>query len=254
MGARIPERRYGVVGIAVNGARSSGITKFVRRYGIIDRLAAILLLPIILVLLISIYPVALMLQGRPFLFRSERMMTPKRSFYLLKIRTMHACSTSNCAVVGGDQLHRVTKFGHILRRSRLDELPQIFNVLLGHIGFIGPRPPQRKYVEAFPEIYSKVLRARPGITGLATVIFHRHETQMLRRCLSVEETDEVYRRRCIPMKAKLDSLYLERRSIGLNMFILARTGWHVFHSLWPDLQFGGGVMTHLGLRGSRSGG
>ena len=127
------------------------------------------------------------------------------------------------SVMGGDQLTRVTKLGGILRSVRMDEIPQIFNVLLGDIRFIGPRPPLRRYVEAYPEIYAQVLSAKPGITGLATVLVHRRERRILERCRSATETDQVYRRACIPLKARLDRLYMRRRSLWLDAFVIYRT-------------------------------
>ena len=97
--------------------------------------------------------------------------------------------------------------GRFLRRSRLDEVPQLWNVLKGDMSFVGPRPPLRLYVERFPELYAKVLQSRPGVTGLATLVFHRHEEKLLAACRSAAETDAVYARRCVPRKARIDLIY-----------------------------------------------
>jgi len=69
---------------------------------------------------------------------------------------------------GGYKANRITRTGRFLRRTRLDETPQLWNVLKGDISFVGPRPPLRQYVEAYPEIYTQVLKTRPGITGLGS--------------------------------------------------------------------------------------
>jgi lipopolysaccharide/colanic/teichoic acid biosynthesis glycosyltransferase len=126
-------------------------------------------------------------------------------------------------VSGGDKSARITRTGAFLRRSRLDEVPQLWNVLRGDISFVGPRPPLRQYVEAFPDVYARVLQSRPGITGLASVYFHAHEEHLLARCTSTAETDAVYRRACIPRKARLDLIYQARRNLCVDMGIMLKT-------------------------------
>lgn len=189
-----------------------------------DRVVALILLPAVLILLAILFVVALVLQGRPFVYRSERMCAPERSFHLLKIRTMEPVDEAEAdAVLGGDQAWRVTPLGRFLRRTRLDELPQIFNVLRGDMRIVGPRPPLRRYVESYPDLYARVLAVPPGITGLATVMTYRREERLLSRCRTREDTDRVYRQYCVPLKARLDLIYLERRSLGLDLFIMWRT-------------------------------
>ena len=189
-----------------------------------SQLIAVLLLPPILALLGILYVIVLPLQGRPFLYRSERMRDPDTSFMLFKIRTMTPVEDAREMALGGHQRQRITRIGHFLRRTRLDELPQIFNVLMGDIGFIGPRPPLRRHVIACPEDYGKVLTAlRPGITGLSTVMVHRREERLLSRCRTATETEAVYLARCLPLKLRLDKLYAERRSPMLDLIILWRT-------------------------------
>ncbi len=164
----------------------------------------------------------LICQGRPVLYWSERMNGPKQAFWLCKFRTMRACA-ENDGVSGGDKAARITRLGRILRRTRLDELPQLWNILRGDISFVGPRPPLRAYVERFPDIYARVLQCRPGLAGLATLVFHRHEENLLAHCLTLVQTDAVYARRCIPRKARLDLIYLRHQTLLLDISILART-------------------------------
>lgn len=178
----------------------------------------LLLLPLILVIGVTI----LFFDGRPVFYISERMSTPTRGFDLVKFRTMKPSAT-NSGVTGGDKSDRITRTGHLLRRTRLDELPQLWNILVGDISFVGPRPPLRLYVERFPDLYSKVLRSRPGVTGLASIIYHRHEEWMLSRCTTTEETDQVYSRSCIPRKARLDLIYQDNRTICLDMLLMLKT-------------------------------
>lgn len=182
-----------------------------------------------LLLAIALLPVAggvtlviLILDGRPVLYVSERMRSPTQGFRLLKFRTMVA-DPGDSGVSGGEKNGRITRSGAWLRRRRLDELPQLWNVLRGDISLVGPRPPLREYVERFPEIYAQVLRSRPGITGLASVHFHEHEERLLARSRSREETDAIYARACIPRKARLDLIYQRNRSLWLDISILLKT-------------------------------
>lgn len=161
-------------------------------------------------------------EGAPLFYVSERMRAPGRPFRLWKLRTMTVVPPEQ-GVSGGDKRSRITATGGFLRRYRLDEVPQLWNVLKGDMSFVGPRPPLRLYVERFPELYAQVLRDRPGITGLATLIFHRHEEKLLSACRTAEETDAVYSRRCVPRKAQLDLIYQRRRTICLDFRLMAQT-------------------------------
>lgn len=203
----------------------------VRRFTL-DQAIALVFLPVVLVILAVLYIVVVPLQGRPFLFASERMRTTSECFRLLKIRTMSGeTDGATQTALGGDQTWRVTAVGAFLRKSRLDELPQIFNVLRGDLRFIGPRPPLRKYVDAYPEIYDRVLaETPPGITGLATVTIHAREERLLTACKTAEETEAVYCRRCIPIKARLDLIYRDNRGWPLNVVIL----WLTVSRLFPS--------------------
>ncbi|MBT0957797.1 sugar transferase [Alphaproteobacteria bacterium KMM 3653] len=186
-------------------------------------LALILLVPGLPAMAI-IAVIILLRDGRPVLFVSERMRAPGQAFRLYKFRTMSLSDDlSIIRPLGGDQVHRVTPIGRVLRRTRLDELPQLFNVLKGDISFVGPRPPLRKYVEAYPEIYARVLATPPGITGLATVLYHAHEEWILGQETSAEATEAAYRRRCVPWKAHLDILYQQKQSLGLDLYLIVLT-------------------------------
>lgn len=185
----------------------------------------------VLVIFLPLFPVMalsalaiLIFDGRPIFYISERMKTPTKGFSLVKFRTMRP-DVSDSGVSGGDKVGRITKTGNFLRRSRLDEMPQLWNILKGDMSFVGPRPPLRIYVEDYPEYYVPVLRSRPGVTGLATLIYHRHESRLLDACQTAAETDAVYRRVCIPRKAHLDLIYQERLNICLDVWLLLRTAY-----------------------------
>lgn len=161
-------------------------------------------------------------EGWPVFYGSERMHAPGKGFTLWKFRTMRNVATDS-GVSGGDKSDRITPFGRKLRRLRMDELPQFLNILRGDISFVGPRPPLRQYVERFPELYARVLRSRPGVTGLASLVFARHEEMLLRNCATPEETDAVYARRCVPRKARIDLLYQKHASLGLDLLLIVLT-------------------------------
>ena len=199
--------------------RFATVTPAKRALDIVVASALLLLLgPVILVVAMAI----LICDGRPVLYLSERMRTPEQPFLLWKFRTMRP-SDMDSGVSGGDKNDRISKLGHILRRARLDELPQLFNVLRGDISMVGPRPPLRRYVERFPDLYARVLAQRPGLTGLATIVFHKNESRLLSRCATAAQTEEVYTRRCIPRKARLDLIYAENRTLWLDIRLIAAT-------------------------------
>ncbi len=179
----------------------------------------------------------------PFLYISPRMKSLDESFRLYKIRTMRNTDpAANTGVAGGDKAHRITPLGRFLRRTRIDELPQLFNILKGDMSFVGPRPPDPAYVRAYPGLYGQILKDTPGLTGLATVIYHKHEERILSRCLTAEETDATYRRRCIPRKARLDLIYQKNRSLRLDLYILYLTAASLLSlprrrsAKWEELQ------------------
>jgi lipopolysaccharide/colanic/teichoic acid biosynthesis glycosyltransferase len=91
------------------------------------------------------------------------------------------------------------------------------------MSFVGPRPPLRVYVEEHRDLYRHVLRSRPGLTGLATLVFRKQEERLLSACRTAEETDRVYRTRCVPKKARLDLIYQRNRSFLFDLAILGRT-------------------------------
>lgn len=197
----------------------SSMTRGKRAFDIV--LSLILLVPLSVVMLV-VAVILLVVQGRPILFVQWRMCSPTRAFPLIKFRTMvHA--KAEFGVTGADQHWRITPLGHFLRRSRLDELPQLFNILRGQMSFVGPRPPAPELVQEAPEVFAKVLRNRPGVTGLATLIYHRHEFKILRRCQTTEETRAVYLRRCLPAKAHIDLIYQRHRTLWLDVWIIMAT-------------------------------
>ncbi len=189
---------------------------------VFDILVCLCLVAVLAVPMVMIVALIWIKDGRPILYVSERMSTPTKAFLLVKFRTMMP-SAENSGVSGGEKSGRITNTGKFLRRTRLDELPQLWNVLVGDISFVGPRPPLREYVDQFPETYAAVLKSRPGVTGLASVHYHAAEERILGAARSAAETDLLYTRRCIPRKARIDLLYQANQSLCLDMAIMLRT-------------------------------
>lgn len=189
---------------------------------LLDLVLATLAMLILALPFAGLLAVLLVTSGRPLFYRSERMKAPGQPFLLWKLRTM-APAGADAGVSGGDKSGRITRAGRILRRTRADEIPQLWNVLRGDMSLVGPRPPLRAYVERFPALYGAVLRSRPGITGLASLTYHRHEERILADCRTAEQTDRAYSTRCIPAKARIDMIYQRHRSVCLDLAIIART-------------------------------
>ncbi|CUH64826.1 putative sugar transferase EpsL [Thalassovita gelatinovora] len=192
-----------------------------------DLAAALFLTVLLFPLIVILTLVILIREGRPVLYISERMKTADDPFQLWKYRTM-TVAEQDSGVSGGDKAARITPTGAFLRRYRLDEIPQLWNILRGDISFVGPRPPLRRYVEMFPDLYRKVLHSRPGITGLATILFHRHEENILADCQTPKETESAYVRRCVPRKAALDLIYQSRRNLCLDIALMIKTVFRKF--------------------------
>lgn len=186
-------------------------------------LLLVILGPILLGLLLWL----LWKEGRPVFYVAERMKGVGQPFQLWKLRTMTVVDRDS-GVSGGDKAARITPTGAWLRARRLDEFPQLWNILKGDLSFVGPRPPLREYVERFPEVYGPVLQSRPGVTGLASVAYHRHEAALLARCTTPEQTDTVYTRTCIPAKARLDLIYQRHQSMCHDFDLVFQTIGNLF--------------------------
>jgi len=162
--------------------------------------------------------------GRPVLFVQQRVGRGLEGFRLYKFRTMRT-EPGPSVTVAGDP--RVTKVGRLLRASKLDELPQLWNVLRGDMSFVGPRPELPEYVELFRDRYVRILTVRPGITDLASVRFRDEEALLARTACPLKE----YVERILPQKLALAEEYLRRRSFWFDLTILAATAAAIFRPL-----------------------
>ena len=155
--------------------------------------------------------------GLPVLFSQERVGLGFRRFQILKFRTMRVHSGEPLVTVAGD--NRISKIGRILRLTKVDELPQFWNVLRGDMSVVGPRPEVPVYVEFYKERYRSILAVRPGITDLASIYFRNEEA------ILAQSRDPLceYRERVLPAKLDLADKYIQEQSVLGDFAIIART-------------------------------
>lgn len=175
-------------------------------------------------LLAAIALAVLMADGRPVLFRQWRVGQNGTLFEILKFRTMHDDPCAASIASANDR--RITPLGRRLRRFKLDELPQLGNVLRGEMNLIGPRPEVPEFVDPENLLWKKVLLAKPGITDLASLLY-RDEEEILR---SVSDPEELYRRKILPLKLRLNITYSARRNWRKDLQVLRLT---LCYSLFP---------------------
>jgi lipopolysaccharide/colanic/teichoic acid biosynthesis glycosyltransferase len=177
--------------------------------------ALILLLPVLLCIAIA---VAIGSPGGAF-FRQTRIGRGGHPFQLLKFRSMRPGSEASGQITVGQRDPRITGVGHFLRSTKLDELPQLWNVLIGDMSIVGPRPEVPRYVEHYTAEQRKVLSVRPGITSVASVAYI-NENAVLGHSIDPERT---YVEEVMPAKLELDLRYVRERSFMLDMRVIFRT-------------------------------
>lgn len=156
----------------------------------------------------------------PVLFRQQRIGLRGRPFAINKFRTMRIGADEQGPQITVEADPRVTRAGAFLRRHKLDELPQLFNVLIGNMSIVGPRPEVSRYVDLYPrEKRELILSVRPGITDLASIAY-RDESALLS---SAGDPEERYLSEILPAKLEYCCCYVKQRSMKLDLFIIWRT-------------------------------
>ena len=186
---------------------------------VLDLLLAVLLLIILLIPIAVISVVVKCTSSGPVFFRQERVTTYGKHFKILKFRTMVQNAESMGAAVTTDNDSRVTKVGRVLRKYRLDELPQIFNVLSGNMTIVGARPEVPQYVERYEKEYYATLLMPAGITSLASILY-KDEEKLLGQS---EDTDKVYIEQILPEKMKYNLQYVKDFSFLTDIKLMVRT-------------------------------
>jgi lipopolysaccharide/colanic/teichoic acid biosynthesis glycosyltransferase len=159
-------------------------------------------------------------------YRQQRVGKNRRLFRIFKFRTMQPNSDSKGLLTVGGRDPRITRIGYFLRKYKLDELPQLLNVLIGDMSFVGPRPEVKKYVDLYTPQELQVLNVRPGITDFAALEYFS-ENQLL---ANSDDPETTYIQEIMPAKLKLSARYIEEASLLTDVKIMGRTILKIFIS------------------------
>ncbi len=183
-----------------------------------DLVLSIAAMPIVLPI-IGVAAVAVCLDnpGPPF-YVASRVGRNRRLFGLVKLRTMRRDEERGPAITEPHD-HRITRVGALLRRWRIDEAPQLFNVIRGDMSIVGPRPEDPAFLDAYSKADDAILALRPGITGLAQLMFHDEAA-----LIDPGDPEGSYRSKVLPRKLAVDRRYVQRAGIVFDAHVL----WHTF--------------------------
>ncbi len=184
-----------------------------------DLLASIIALIILspFFILISLI-ISLTSKGGPF-YLQERIGKDSAPFMLLKFRTMKPNSDQKGQITIGERDSRITSIGYFLRKYKLDELPQLINVVFNQMSIVGPRPEVRKYVDLYNEEQQKVLSVKPGLTDLASLEYFE-ENKILGEA---EDPERSYIEEIMPKKLALNLEYIQKKNFLLDLKIILKT-------------------------------
>jgi lipopolysaccharide/colanic/teichoic acid biosynthesis glycosyltransferase len=202
---------------------------------VFDALAALLGLLVLLLPMLVVGLIVKLSSRGPILYRQNRVGRQGRLFRVSKFRTMFVGSDRFGSVTTAVD-DRITPIGRILRRTKLDEFPQLWNVLLGHMSFVGPRPDVPGYADQLQGDDRRVLELRPGITGPATLLF-RHEEELLALARNPKAFNDAV---IFPEKVRLNLAYLDHWSFWRDLGYIVAT-------VAPFLTRAAGIDRRLGL-------
>jgi lipopolysaccharide/colanic/teichoic acid biosynthesis glycosyltransferase len=187
---------------------------------IISLLALFLIFPILILISLGI----LISSGRPVFFLQERVGKNWKTFKIIKFRTMIPQAELLGPGISSEEDNRINRFGKFLRKYKLDELPQFFNVLKGEMSLIGPRPELYKYAQLYKNDFTEILGLKPGITDYASIIY-RNEASLLKGKL---ESESFYTLNILPEKIILCKKYLKDVSFTTDLKIFFSTFRAIF--------------------------
>lgn len=159
----------------------------------------------------------------PIFYRQIRVGKNSIDFMLFKFRTMHVNADQLGLLTVGGRDARITSVGYFLRKYKIDELPQLMNVLLGDMSLVGPRPEVRKFVNYYTAEQQKVLTVRPGISDWASILY-KNENEILETSLNPEQ-DYIYK--IIPDKIRYNMIYIENYTVYEYFKIIFVTVYHI---------------------------
>ena len=178
------------------------------------------LLPFMLIISLCI----LFESGWPIIYRQKRVGKDWKNFMIYKFRTMSFQKTEDIKICRSSSDKRVTRVGKYLRKYKLDEIPQLFNVLKGDMSFVGPRPQLPRFVEFHSNIYKDILKIKPGITDLASIKF-RNESSLLEN--EADNVEKVYLTKILPKKLRYNKEYLEKQGFFYDIGLVFKTIYSV---------------------------
>lgn len=179
---------------------------------VVSFVAIIILLPIYLIIAI----ILLITNGRPVFFRQERIGQWGEKFIMVKFRTMVGEEENSVSVLDSS---RITKVGKFLRRTKLDELPELWNILIGDMSFVGPRPDVPGYADQLVGDDRVILKLKPGLTGVASLKY-RNEDEILSQQSNPQEYNDTV---IWPDKVRLNKIYYQKQTLWLDLKIILFT-------------------------------
>lgn len=180
----------------------------------------ILLIPIFIIV-----GIAIKIDSKgPILYRQKRIGRNGIDFFLLKFRSMYTESDKKGLITIGNNDSRITRVGRFIRKYKIDELPQLLNVLNGSMSLVGPRPEVSKYVELYNNYQRRVLSIKPGITDFASIYF-KNENEILN---NKSNPEEYYIKYLVPQKIRLNLIYLNNYNVKTYFLIIFKTIKSVF--------------------------
>jgi len=186
---------------------------------LLSAIGLIILIPFAILIALAIY-----IDDRgPVFFTQKRVGLNLQPFTLYKFRSMTVNKDSSNGSFDAGNQSRVTNIGKVLRKTKLDELPQLINVLKGDMSFVGPRPEVKKWVDVYPQQWASILTVKPGITDNAAILF-RNEEEILAQ---VANPENHYREIILPQKLNIYSLYISNHSFTGDLKIIFNTFYSI---------------------------
>lgn len=178
-------------------------------------LGLVMVLPIFIIISILIEITS---KGGVF-YRQIRVGKNNKDFKIFKFRIMHVNADLLGLLTVGGRDPRITKIGYYLRKYKIDELPQLINVLNGDMSFVGPRPEVRKYVNLYSEKHLKVLNVKPGITDVASIRYRNENEELSKQ----DNPNQYYVDVIMPIKLELNIKYIEQRNLFKDILVIFNT-------------------------------
>lgn len=173
-----------------------------------------------------IVPIAIKLDSKgPVFYRQIRVGRHNKDFAIFKFRSMFVDSDKGSLITIGGRDNRITRVGYYLRQCKIDELPQLFNVFLGEMSFVGPRPEVRRYVDLYTPEQLQVLELRPGITDAASIKY-RNENELL---AAQTDPEKYYIEVVMPDKLSINLAYLQHHNLWIDLRLICQTILTILH-------------------------